>query len=419
MRKILLILILPIQLVFGQNETSLDSCYNWARNNYPNLKKSGSWSNITSLNKENFKTTYYPKVTLNGQVSYQTDVIEIDFPIPGATNPTVPKDQYKIYADLRQTIWDGGISEASSQLEEALLKSNLSELEVELYKLNEQVAQTFFTALVVKEQLNVLTEQKKVLTEKLKLVESGIKNGMLEKSSGLVIKAEILNIEQRELELDAVKNATYKMLSILTGKPELQNSTLIYNEPQAKFSATINRPEFQFFSSKTDELEMSKNVLSKTRNPKLFGFGQAGYGKPGLNVLNNSFDTYFLLGAGISWNAFDWKNTSRKKQIIEYNKEIIQFQKETFTQNIELLLAQQKEQIIKIEKMLEKDSEMVNLRTEITKAAASKLENEVITTSDYIQEMQNETIAKLSYELHKIQLSNAKEKYNIINGGNE
>ncbi len=416
MRKILLILILPIQLVFGQNETSLDSCYNWARHNYPNLKKSGSWSNITSLNKENLKTNYYPKVTLSGQASYQSDVIEVDIPMPGVTNPTVPKDQYKIYADLRQTIWDGGISEASLQLEEALLKSNLSELEVELYQLNEQVAQTFFTALIVKEQLNVLTEQKKVLAEKLKLVESAIKNGVLEKSSGLVIKAEILNIEQRELGLDAVRNATYKMLSILTGKPDLQNTKLIYNKPQANFTEIINRPEIQFFNSKTDELEMSKNVLSKTRNPKFFGFGQAGYGKPGLNVLNESFDTYLLIGAGISWNAFDWKNTTRKKQIIEYNQEIIQFQKETFTQNIQLLLAQQKEQILKIEKMLDKDHEMVSLRTEITKAAASKLENEVITASDYIQEMQNETIAKLSYELHKIQLSNAKEKYNIISG---
>jgi len=416
MKKIILLLLLPIQLVFGQTETSLDSCYTWARENYPNLKQSESWKSITSLNQANIKTNYYPKVTLNGQASYQSDVIEIDFPIPGVTNPTVPKDQYKIYADLRQTIWDGGISEANSQLEEALLKSNLSELEIELYQLNQQVAQTFFLVLVIKEQLNVLTEQKKVLTEKLKLVESGIKNGMLEKSTGLVIKAEILNIEQREIELDAVRNATFKMLSILTGKPDLQNTNMVYNKPQTNFAQIINRPELQFFNSKSDALQSSKNVLSKTRNPKLFGFGQAGYGKPGLNVLSDNFDAYYLVGIGVSWNAFDWKNTTRKKQVIVHQQEMIQFQKETFIQNIELLLVQQKEQIFKIEKMLKNDREMVTLRTEITKAAASKLENEVITASDYIQEMQNETVAKLSYELHKVQLSNAREKYNLIIG---
>ena len=416
MRKLLLLLFFPIQFVFGQTGTSLDSCYNWARENYPNLKQSESWRNITTLNQDNFKTSYYPKVTLSGQASYQSDVIEIEFPIPGAANPTVPKDQYKIYADLRQTIWDGGISEASSQLEAAILESNLSQLEVEIYRLNEQVAQTFFVALVVQKQLKVLVEQKEVLTEKLKIAESGVKNGVLEKSAPLVLKAEILNIEQKEIELDAARNAALNMLSIITGKPILENTELIYNLPQNKFNVAINRPELQLFNSRTAQLETSKIVLNKTRNPKFFGFGQAGYGKPGLNVLSENFDAYYLVGVGVSWNAFDWKNTARKKQVLQQQQDIIQFEKETFSQNIELLLVQQKEQILKIEKMLVKDQEMVDLRTEISKVAASKLANEVITASDYIQEIQNETVAKLGFELHKIQLNNAQEKYNLIKG---
>ena len=206
------------------------------------------------------------------------------------------------------------------------------------------------------------------------------------------------------------------MLVILTGKSDLTNTELIYKVPQASFEQIINRPEFYLFNSKSEQLETSKKLLDKTRNPKLFGFGQAGYGKPGLNMLSNNFDAYYLVGFGVSWNALDWKNTSRKKQILQQQQEIIQFEKETFTQNIQLLLVQQKEQILKIKKMIENDRKMVTFRTEITKAAASKLENEVITASDYILEMQKETVAKLNYELHKIQLSNAQEKYNIIKG---
>ena len=66
--------------------------------------------------------------------------------------------------------------------------------------------------------------------------------------------------------------------------------------------------------------------------------------------------------------------------------------------------------------MLDNDNKLVELRTEISKAAASKLENETITASDYIQEIQAETISKLNYELHKIQLNEAIEKYNLIKG---
>ena len=75
-----------------------------------------------------------------------------------------------------------------------------------------------------------------------------------------------------------------------------------------------------------------------------------------------------------------------------------------------------KEQINKLEKMLQNNEQMVELRTEIAKAAASKLNNEVITASDYIQEVQAETVSKLNRELFTIQLNESKEKYNLIKG---
>jgi hypothetical protein len=83
---------------------------------------------------------------------------------------------------------------------------------------------------------------------------------------------------------------------------------------------------------------------------------------------------------------------------------------------MELLLAQQKNEIDKLKKLIESDLKLVSLRSEITKASASKLENETITTSDYIQDVQAETIAKLNIEIHSIQLNEAIEKYNLIKG---
>ncbi len=419
MKKILLILFLPIQFVFAQDQVSLDDCYDWARENYPNLKQAEIYQEITSLKQGNIKTNYLPKVTLNAQATYQSDVTGIEISIPNVSIPTVSKDQYKAYADFKQTIWDGGISQVNAKLEDAVLKSNLSQLEVELYKLNEQVSQAFFTALVVKKQADVLIAQEEVLNEKLKSVESGIKNGVLEKSTALVLKAEILNLEQNEIQLEAGKNAAIQMLSILTGKTISNDSELLFNNSIVKGNLDINRPEFQLFDNQTGQLETQMELLDKTRNPKLFGFGQAGYGKPALNMLNNEFDAYYLVGVGVSWNAFDWKNTFRKKQLVQLQQKMIQTQKETFTQNIQILLSQQQEQISKLEKMLENDQQMISLRTEITKSASSKLENETITTSDYIQELQAETVAKLNYELHKIQMNEAQEKYDLIRGKSE
>ncbi len=415
MRKLLIIWLLPAQFAFGQQNISLDSCYQWARVNYPNLKQSGLWSEITELKKENNKTVYYPQLTLNGQATYQSVVTEIPRIIPGFTGPSVPKDQYKAYAEFRQTIWDGGVSGINSQLEDAILINNLNQLEIEAYKLNDQVSMAFFTSLVVEKQLEVVDAQKKVLEEKLKNAESGIANGMVEKATASVIKAEIINLEQNSIKLSAGKNAAVQMLSVLTGKNINGKSKFEYTKNQST-SAELNRPELQLFASQTSSLEKQKELLRKTRNPKIFGFGQAGYGKPGLNMLNDGFDSWFMVGAGISWNAFDWKNSVRQKQVLTLQQNILETSEETFRQNIDILLVQQNTQIRQLEEMIKTDQEMVLLRSEISKSASSKLENEVITASDFIQEVQAETLAKLNLELHQIQLEEANEKFSLIMG---
>ncbi len=416
MKKLLIILFFPFQLLYGQTDVALDSCYIWARKNYPNLKNSELWKEISNLKKENYKTSYFPKVTLNGQITYQSDVVKIPVDVPGLTIPTVTRDRYNAYAELQQTIWDGGISEANKVLEDAILNSNLSQLEVEVYKLNEQVALVFFTSLVVDQQVTVLLAQIKMIEERLKVIESGIRNGVTEASAALVLKAEILNLEQQIIQIHAAKSASVDMLSILTGKNIKESSTFIYTIPDVNSHPDILRPELQLYASKISQFDTQKDLLGKTRNPKLFGFGQVGYGKPGLNMLLNEFKGYYLFGVGVSWNAFDWKNTLRKKQILHAQQNMVLTQQETFLLNLQLLLSNQKVHISKLEKMMEKDNLMVSLRSDITKAAASKLENETITASEYIREVQAETISKLSYELHKIQLNEAREKYNLIKG---
>lgn len=417
MKRLLIIFFLLYGFgAFAQKEVPLDTCYIWARQNYPNLKQSQLWEQITALNRENLKTAYYPQLSLNGQVSYQSKVTEIPAVIPNFSGPTVPKDQYKAYAELKQAIWDGGLSAANRELEDAVLKSNLSELEIEMYKLYEQVAQAFFTTLVIDQQKEVVEAQEKVLRERLKSIQSGVDNGAIEPSSALVIKAELLNLEQNKTQLEAAKNAAKQMLEVLTGKSITPDLKLIYSGGELFYDAELHRPELKLFFDKSNVLQTQMEMLDKTRNPKVFGFGQLGYGKPGLNMLNDGFDSWYMVGVGISWNAFDWKNTARKKQVLQLQQQSLQYNEDVFRQNIEVLQVQQRETVNKLKKMLETDEKLVNLRSEIVGAAESKLQNQVITASDYISEVQAETVAKLNYELHKIQLNEAREKYHLIQG---
>ncbi|NQU87613.1 MAG: TolC family protein [Mariniphaga sp.] len=415
MKRLILLLLLPAQLAFAQQEITLDECYSWARENYPNLKQLEIYSEITGLKIENLKTNFLPLATIKGQATYQSDVTKIDIPIPNMEIPSISKDQYKIFLEFQQNIWDGGLTQTQKLIEEAVLKTNLDQLETELYKLNEKVNQAWFSALSTQKNKEILEVQKSILLEKIKSVESGVKNEVVEPSNLDVIMAEILNTEQAIMEVNSGYSISLKLLSILTGK-NLSNKTILKQVSGNLAKGGLNRPELLFFENQIGQLETKSILLEKLRNPKIYGFGQGGFGRPGLNMLSNEMDPYYLVGVGVSWNAFDWKKTKREKQIIGLQKDLVNSQQETFEQNITMLLEQQLITIEKIHKLIDSDKKIINLREKIANSSASKLEYGTITSADYIIDLNAATIAQLKLETHKIQLEEATIKYNTIKG---
>lgn len=410
------LLLLPTYFLMAQEPVTLEQCQTWARENHPVLKQSGLYQQILDLKNENNATAWLPQVTLNGQATYQSDVTKIGISIPNMAIPTVDKDQYKVYLDLRQTIWDGGLSKARELINESEHSGNQQQVEVELYQLKEKVNQFYFTSFLIQENLRILEQKTGTLAERRKIMESAVRNGMMLSSELDQLLAELIQTDQLLLELNNNRQTVLSALSILTGKPvdQFQNLALIAT-PEAMDHPLV-RPEMNLFSRQTELLEATSQILKKQRNPKLFGFGQAGYGKPGLNMLNNEFDTYYLVGVGFNWNVMDWKNTSRQQQVIQLQQDIVQTKRETFVQNINLATDQQNKQIEQLTRLLKTDQELISIRERITKTSASKLENGAITTADYIQDLNAETTAKLTLETHRIQLKEAYVKLENIRG---
>jgi outer membrane protein TolC len=357
-----------------------------------------------------------PQVGLNGQATYQSDVTKIGISIPNMAIPTVGKDQYKVYLDLKQTIWDGGLSKAKELINNAENASNLQQTEVELYQIKEKVNQFFFTSFLIQENLKILEKKTETLRERKKILESAVHNGMVLSSELDQLLAELIKTEQTLVELKSSNETVLYALSILTGKTPEQFNNLKLPDETVISVLPLKRPEFDLFSKQNELLGANSEILQKQRNPKLFGFGQAGYGKPGLNMLNNEFDTYYLVGLGFSWNVFDWKNTGRQKQIIRLQQDLVQTRQESFIRNIDLATDQQNKQISQLIELLKTDQELIALRERITKTSASKLENGVITTADYIQDLNAETTARLMLETRKIQLKEAQIKLENIRG---
>jgi outer membrane protein TolC len=410
------VLLLPVQLLMAQEAVTLEQCQNWARENHPVLKQMDLYQQILALKNENNATSFLPQVNLNGQATYQSAVTKIGISIPNMNIPTVDKDQYKFYLDFKQTIWDGGLSKAKELINNAENAGYLKQTEVELYQVKEKVNQFFFTSFLIQENLKILEKKTETLSERRKTLESAVNNGIVLSSELDQLLAELIKTEQLVIELKSNKETVLYGLSILTGKTTEQLNNLKLPQDIATADMQLKRPEMDLFSKQNELLNANSEILQKQRNPKLFGFGQAGYGKPGLNMLNNQFDTYYLVGLGFSWNVLDWKNTNRQKQMIKLQQDIVQTKQESFVRNIDLATDQQNKQIIQIAELLKTDQDLIAIRERITKTSASKLENGTITMSDYIQELNAETTARLMLETRKIQLKEAKIKLENIRG---
>jgi outer membrane protein TolC len=151
--------------------------------------------------------------------------------------------------------------------------------------------------------------------------------------------------------------------------------------------------------------------------PKAFGFATLGYGNPpGTNFFKDEFAPYYILGAGLKWNIFDWNKVKNEKQVISLQQGIIDNRKSDLTDNLKRLLDAKSAEISSLRSLLESDSELIAIRKRITAAAESQYENGTITATDYMNEMNSQRQAELNFEIHKINLAMAQVEYLNISG---
>ncbi|NRD22622.1 TolC family protein [Winogradskyella litoriviva] len=415
MKQLIIIFTILIALPgVAQQNITLEECYQLVHKNYPLAKQTELLDAQNILEKEVVSTSKLPQFNLDAYATYQSDVIE--FPIANVNIEPLNKDQYRATLSANQLIYNGGVIDASLDLKSAQYKTKQKQVEVNLYQLKQQINQLYFSVLLAQESELLLTAKQTELHAKLKEVKSGIKNGFVLPSSDKVLEAELLKISQQFQGLESNKLMLIESLSRLINHP-LDDSTKFENPlVETNLHTNLARPELELFQLKKEELTTSENLLSKQNSPKLLGFVTGGYGNPGLNMLDNSFQTFYTVGVKLNWNVFDWNSVKKQQQSLKINKAIIDTETKTFELKTNIELNQQEKDIAKIERFITSDLEIIALRKEVLQSADSQLRNGVITSSAYITELTNLYEDENTLVKHRIQLQLAKANYNIIKG---
>lgn len=412
---VLFIYLLPLILI-AEEKTLLQDLISSAASNNPLSQKTKSINESRKIESHDAASNWYPKLSLEAQATYQSSVFELPISIPNMTIPEVSLFQYKTSFNINQMIYDGrtinNAKDFSSAKAELTKKSN----QVQMAEIERQVAELYFAALTIMEKSKILENYKIRLEADEAKVQTLMDNGVVTKANlNMIIieKNKITNeIYSTSQDLQSIINS----LEILSGQKIDINQITIEN---GRINQTNNnRPEYELFAAKQ---ELNDLQIKKSRTetlPKIFAFAQVGAGSPNpLNMFEDTFEPYYLVGVKFQWNIFDWGKTSRTSKIAQYQNNIINDDKLAFEQNLEIINNKHNFNIKKYLNLYDYYSENIKLQEEISTEKSLQIEEGTAIISDYIAEISKLNDYKFNKELNKI-LAQKEQIQQILNNGN-
>ncbi len=417
---LIVILILP-SIAYGQTEVknresryTLEECISLSVENYPAIRRYDLIERAREYNLKIVSLENLPKVNFMLKGSYQSDVTQIPISIPG--NPITPlsKDQYSATVNIEQKIWDGGLSQASRREIQTRSELEVNELKSEIYSIRERVMNLFLGITLIEKQLDInnlhLHEAERIKNK----VKSLALLGYATPNDTLVVEAEEVTLRQRRALLYAERLSYSQILSRMTGV-EIDNSTILI-APLGDMPAdlTVKRVELSLFESMKKIAEIRYDYINSRDLPKISAYLQTGYGRPALNMLNNSFDPFYLAGIRVIWDIKGFNTRKVERQIIENSIRSIDNRRDLFIYNVDLNRISAMNKIENIKELLKGDIKLAKIRESILNDSSIKLEEGVISVTEHLREMNLLEIARYNLSKREVELLMAIEELKYI-----
>jgi outer membrane efflux protein len=412
--------IVAILLILASTTTAqtLEECQKAAEKNYPLIKQYGLIAQTTDLTVSNIQKEWLPKIAVSAQATYQSNVvawperIQSIYQQMGLAMKGLKKDQYKMAIDLQQTLYDGGTIASKQAIARQEAKVQEAENQTKLYQVHHRVNEMYFALLLLNEQIKLNNNVKSLLLASENKLAAMVKSGTAATSDLDNVKAERLSAEQQYTSLKAEQQMLQHILTTFCG---IKVENVQKPTPVSTDTLTNNRPELQLFNSKLKLSEVQEKALNTRLHPTLALFAQGYYGYPGMNMFNDMIDHKWrlngIVGVKLSWNVGALYTRKNDKARLRLQRELIENERKVFLFNNSMEQIRQNSNINRFKTMMQTDKEIIALRTNVRKAAESKLLHGIIDVNSLLREINNENAAKVQWAIHEIDM--LKEMYNL------
>lgn len=407
--SLLALLLLGCLSMQGQStqELKLVEAYKLLEERYPSLKDGDLLLLLNKKELELLEIEKLPTIDLKVEGRIQTESVQLESDnemIPISINQ--PIWSVKPYVEASYNLIDGGVNKAKQKVIDHNYKVEQQHLEITRYNLRAQINRLFLNITFLREQEKLFELSIKDLEARKSQIEAGVEYGT-------VLESELIKIEVRQLELAAQKEninfqigGALKSLSDLIDLPLSNEVQLDYPTLSAPTQIpAINRPELAYFKFQEEAILAQSDLIDAQRRPKLNAFAQAGVGYPNpLNLLDSGVAPYGLLGLGFSWSITDWKKQEREKEKLSLNAQRIQHAAASFEFNLDNQTANYRSEVSRLQYQIEQDKKIAQLQADILQQLAAQLDEGVITSTDYLLQLNTELKARQNIAIHEIEL---------------
>lgn len=388
-------------------QTTLDECISLAFENYPQVQEMSLIEKTKDLDLKNAVFAWIPQLNVSGKATWQSQVVEMPFEMPGMEF-NIPHDQYGLTADITQQIWDGGASHSKKELAEVGAEVKKSQLETNLWSLRSRVENIYLGIILIDKQMALNDLLRESLERSRSEVKSLVEKGVALSTDMDQLSVNILSCLQQRASLEADRNSYVRLLSLMTGK-DMQGVELVaptealsyMEEGEPDFSG---RPEMSLYSAQLKQNDIQLRQLNTLISPKLNLTFQAGYGRPGMNMLSGDFSGYCVAGLKLQWNIGALYTRSNDIHKLKADARRIELTRQSFLMNSSIEAEQKNNAILKARDVLERDGEIIELRQKISRSSEKQYHEGTIKMNDYLSMLDEEYKARANESLHEIQL---------------
>jgi outer membrane protein TolC len=371
----------------------------------------------SELRVRNIEADRLPAVGALGQSQYQSDVPTAPFLLPnGQPAFAPPKFTYDASLRVDQRLFDPSLTPRVDEAHAELAESQ-ARVRTSLFALRAEVNEAFFTAALMQEQIGAVSATIDSLEGRLREMNVRVQQGTALGGESAAIEATVIQNRQRVDELNASRTAALARLALLTRRSIDPDARLVLPQLETAAAAARDtldrlraRPEYEQFDRTRDRVARQQQLAAAADRPQLSAFGRVGYGRPGLDFINDRAETYGLAGVQLQWKAWTWGASDRERDALALQQSIVNAEEQAFASGVRRATETDLAAIDRLERALAADDRIVALREGIERAAKLRLQEGVTTAADYLDRNAEMLGAQFDRARHRVELAHARAR---------